>query len=122
MCSCGRGFHSYSEIFLFVPSGDCQIMRSEGKQLCEKKNKLIFESTHLKPEYSSLPKVFKKEKELKKGIAFPTCISVNNCVCHFSPTKNDPDCVLKVGDVVKMYGFLSDFQRNTNLHFLCSFQ
>lgn len=52
------------------------------------------------------PKVFKKEKDLKKGIAFPTCISVNNCVCHFSPTKNDPDYVLKAGDVVKMYVFL----------------
>lgn len=47
-------------------------------------------------------KVYKKEKELKKGIAFPTCLSVNNCVCHFSPSKNDPDYELKDGDVVKM--------------------
>lgn len=53
----------------------------------------------------SFSQVFKKEKELKKGIAFPTCISVNNCVCHFSPTKNDPDYVLKTGDVVKMWVF-----------------
>lgn len=48
------------------------------------------------------PQVFKKEKELKKGIAFPTCISVNNCICHFSPAKNETDYVLKTGDVVKM--------------------
>lgn len=47
-------------------------------------------------------KVYKKEKELKKGIAFPTCLSVNNCVCHFSPAKNDADYTLKAGDVVKM--------------------
>lgn len=47
-------------------------------------------------------KVFKKEKDLKKGIAFPTCLSVNNCICHFSPTKNDPDYIVKEGDVVKM--------------------
>jgi methionine aminopeptidase len=47
-------------------------------------------------------KVFKKEKELKKGIAFPTCISVNNCICHFSPLKSEPDYTLKDGDVVKM--------------------
>jgi methionine aminopeptidase len=47
-------------------------------------------------------KVFKKEKELKKGIAFPTCVSVNNCVCHFSPLASDTDVELKDGDVVKM--------------------
>lgn len=39
---------------------------------------------------------------MKKGIAFPTCLSVNNCICHFSPSKNDPDQILKEGDVVKI--------------------
>ena len=39
---------------------------------------------------------------MKKGIAFPTCLSVNNCICHFSPSKNDPDYVLKDEDVVKI--------------------
>ncbi|XP_038131162.1 proliferation-associated protein 2G4a [Cyprinodon tularosa] len=47
-------------------------------------------------------KVFKKEKEMKKGIAFPTSVSVNNCVCHFSPLKSDPDYILKDGDLVKI--------------------
>ena len=47
-------------------------------------------------------KVFKKEKELKKGIAFPTCVSVNNCICHFSPIASEPDYILKEGDVVKV--------------------
>ncbi|XP_059383876.1 proliferation-associated protein 2G4-like [Carassius carassius] len=47
-------------------------------------------------------KVFKKEKEIKKGIAFPTCVSVNNCVCHFSPLKSDPDYTIKDGDLVKI--------------------
>ncbi|KAK5872341.1 hypothetical protein PBY51_013054 [Eleginops maclovinus] len=47
-------------------------------------------------------KVFKKEKEMKKGIAFPTSVSVNNCVCHFSPLKSDPDYTLKDGDLVKI--------------------
>lgn len=46
--------------------------------------------------------VFKKEKEVKKGIAFPTCLSINNCICHFSPAKNDPDYILKDGDIVKI--------------------
>ncbi|XP_046880556.1 proliferation-associated protein 2G4a [Hypomesus transpacificus] len=47
-------------------------------------------------------KVFKKEKDIKKGIAFPTSVSVNNCVCHFSPLKSDPDYTLKDGDLVKI--------------------
>lgn len=36
------------------------------------------------------------------GIAFPTCISVNNCVCHFSPLLSEPDITLNDGDLVKM--------------------
>ena len=36
------------------------------------------------------------------GIAFPTCISVNNCVCHYSPLKSEADVTLKNGDLVKM--------------------
>lgn len=46
--------------------------------------------------------MFKKEKDIKKGIAFPTCLSINNCICHFSPARNDPDYELKDGDVVKV--------------------
>lgn len=45
---------------------------------------------------------YKEDAEMKKGIAFPTCVSVNNCICHFSPSKHDPDMVLKDGDVVKI--------------------
>lgn len=63
------------------------------KEICEKGDQLLLDETS---------KVFKKEKEIKKGIAFPTCLSVNNCICHFSPTKNDPDYELKEGDVVKI--------------------
>lgn len=63
------------------------------REICTKGDNQITEETG---------KVFKKEKDLKKGIAFPTCVSVNNCVCHFSPTKNDPDYILKEGDVVKI--------------------
>jgi len=63
------------------------------REICEKGDQLLLEETG---------KVFKKEKDIKKGIAFPTCQSVNNCICHFSPTKNDTDYVLKEGDVVKI--------------------
>jgi methionine aminopeptidase len=37
------------------------------------------------------------------GIAFPTCINVNNIVCHNSPLRSDPPQALKDGDLVKMY-------------------
>ncbi|XP_074599841.1 proliferation-associated protein 2G4 [Brevipalpus obovatus] len=62
-------------------------------KICETGDNLILEETN---------KVFKKEKDLKKGIAFPTCVSVNNCICHFSPLRNDPDVKLKDGDMVKL--------------------
>ncbi|XP_020798171.1 proliferation-associated protein 2G4 [Drosophila serrata] len=63
------------------------------REICSQGDNLLTEETG---------KVYKKEKELKKGIAFPTCLSVNNCVCHFSPSKNDTDYTLKAGDVVKI--------------------
>jgi len=47
--------------------------------------------------------VFKKEKEMLKGVAFPTCISVNNCICHYSPLSSEKKVVvLETGDMVKI--------------------
>ncbi|XP_063227576.1 proliferation-associated protein 2G4 [Bacillus rossius redtenbacheri] len=63
------------------------------REICEYGDKLLAEETN---------QVFKKEKDLKKGIAFPTCISVNNCICHFSPVPSEPDYTLKDDDVVKI--------------------
>lgn len=45
---------------------------------------------------------FKKNKKIGKGIAFPCCISVNNCICHYSPLNSEPDTVLADGDMVKI--------------------
>uniref|UniRef100_A0A8C6T9L6 Proliferation-associated 2G4, b n=1 Tax=Neogobius melanostomus TaxID=47308 RepID=A0A8C6T9L6_9GOBI len=61
--------------------------------LCEKGDAYIMQETG---------KIFKKEKEMKKGIAFPTCICTNNIVCHYSPLKSDPDVILKDGDLIKI--------------------
>jgi len=44
--------------------------------------------------------VMKKVKY--KGIAFPTCISLNNCAGHMSPLPEDPVVVVKAGDLVKV--------------------
>jgi len=42
-----------------------------------------------------------KGKQIEKGIAFPTCLSVNNVVGHYSPVADD-STVLQEGDVVKI--------------------
>ncbi|CAG9133126.1 hypothetical protein JYU34_006851 [Plutella xylostella] len=63
------------------------------RELCDFGDKLIAEETN---------KVFKKDKDSKKGIAFPTCVSVNNCICHFSPIPSETDLVLKQGDLAKV--------------------
>ena len=46
-------------------------------------------------------KVFTKDKKMEKGVAFPTCLSVNNVVGHYSPLKSE-DAQLKAGDLVKI--------------------
>uniref|UniRef100_A0A1I7YJE7 Peptidase_M24 domain-containing protein n=1 Tax=Steinernema glaseri TaxID=37863 RepID=A0A1I7YJE7_9BILA len=44
----------------------------------------------------------KKDKKLKRGIALPVCISVDNVICHYAPLTSDPDTILKEGDMVKI--------------------
>ncbi|KAJ0978293.1 hypothetical protein J5N97_013776 [Dioscorea zingiberensis] len=41
------------------------------------------------------------KKKIERGVAFPTCISVNNTVCHFSPLASD-ETVLEENDIVKI--------------------
>lgn len=62
-------------------------------ELCELGDNIIIGETN---------SVFKKEKDMRRGIAFPTCISINNCICHYSPLKSDPELKLKNGDLIKI--------------------
>jgi len=62
-------------------------------EICEFGDNLILQETSV---------CFKKEKEMKKGIAFPTCVSINNCICHFSPLKSDQPVIIKENDLVKV--------------------
>ena len=50
-----------------------------------------------------LKKVFtnKKSKKLERGIAFPTCISVNHIFGHYSPM-SDESSSLQEGDLAKI--------------------
>ncbi|XP_042401300.1 ERBB-3 BINDING PROTEIN 1-like [Zingiber officinale] len=41
------------------------------------------------------------KREIERGVAFPTCISINNTVCHFSPLGNDKT-ILEEKDIVKI--------------------
>ncbi|GMP51294.1 hypothetical protein CsSME_00017579 [Camellia sinensis var. sinensis] len=41
------------------------------------------------------------KKKIERGVAFPTCVSVNNTLCHFSPLASD-EVVLEEGDMVKI--------------------
>jgi len=61
--------------------------------ICSFGDKMILDET---------AKHYKKDKQLKKGIAFPTCICVNEVVCHFSPLRSDPVVTIKEGDLVKI--------------------
>lgn len=42
-----------------------------------------------------------KSKKIEKGVAFPTCISVNEIVCHYSPLESESG-VLNEGDLAKV--------------------
>jgi len=63
------------------------------RDVCIHGDKLITEGTS---------KCFTKDKKMKRGIAFPTCVSINNCINHFSPLLSDQDATIKEGDVVKI--------------------
>ncbi|XP_023518705.1 ERBB-3 BINDING PROTEIN 1-like [Cucurbita pepo subsp. pepo] len=41
------------------------------------------------------------KKKIERGVAFPTCISVNNIVGHFSPLASD-QTVMEEGDILKI--------------------
>lgn len=43
-----------------------------------------------------------KGKTIEKGVAFPTCVSLNECVCHNSPLESEMGDVLSNGDLVKL--------------------
>nr|TKS13354.1 proliferation-associated protein 2G4-like [Populus alba] len=61
--------------------------------ICEKGDSFIREQT------GNMYKNVKKK--IERGVAFPTCVSVNNTICHFSPLASD-ELVLEEGDIVKI--------------------
>jgi len=71
------------------------VVDADVASLCELGDKMLEEETG---------KVYNKkvkDKKVEKGIAFPTCVSVNEVAGHFSPMKGESK-VLVAGDVVKV--------------------
>ncbi|KAG8716395.1 Curved DNA-binding protein (42 kDa protein) [Ceratobasidium sp. 423] len=68
-------------------------------ELCEEGDKLIEAGT------SAIYNAKTAKGKITKGLAFPTSISVNNCVSHYSPVPTDPQAntPLAKGDVVKIH-------------------
>lgn len=63
--------------------------------ICELGDKMMEEET------GKLYNKKDKGRKIEKGIAFPTCVSVNELVGHFSPLKGESK-TLKAGDVAKI--------------------
>jgi len=63
--------------------------------LCEMGDKIMEEET------GKLYNKKVKDKKIEKGIAFPTCVTPNELLGHFSPLKGESK-LLKDGDVVKI--------------------
>lgn len=74
-------------IALCVPGADIYTVCQEGDKFMEEELRKVFNN--------------KKSKKLERGIAFPTCISVNNVMGHYSPMK-DESTPLADGDVAKI--------------------
>ncbi|KAL1916389.1 uncharacterized protein VTP21DRAFT_5580 [Calcarisporiella thermophila] len=62
-------------------------------ELCKFGDELILSMTS---------KLFTKKKQIKKGIAFPTSVCVNNTVQNFSPGSEQDSAIIRAGDVVKI--------------------
>ncbi|TMS37896.1 hypothetical protein L596_004734 [Steinernema carpocapsae] len=44
----------------------------------------------------------KKDKKLKRGVALPVCMSVDNIICHYAPMASEGDVILADGQMVKI--------------------
>lgn len=74
-------------VSLCVVGADVHKVCQEGDLFIEEELKKIFNN--------------KKSKKLERGIAFPTCISLNNVCGHFSPLA-DESVTIQEGDVAKI--------------------
>ena len=79
--------------------GDRRLTEETSKAFKKDKKitKVLETNTH-----SSCNTAFQHHVSLFQGIAFPTCLSVNHAICHFSPLVSEADQTLEEGDMVKI--------------------
>eukprot|EP01126_Amoeba_proteus_P050177 TRINITY_DN5908_c0_g1_i3.p1 TRINITY_DN5908_c0_g1~~TRINITY_DN5908_c0_g1_i3.p1 ORF type:complete len:286 (-),score=33.40 TRINITY_DN5908_c0_g1_i3:564-1385(-) len=51
---------------------------------------------------SLIEEMCQSSKESEKGVAFPTCVSINNCSAHMCPLEEDEAVIVRTGDLVKV--------------------
>nr|DAD26258.1 TPA_asm: hypothetical protein HUJ06_027726 [Nelumbo nucifera] len=92
------GYHVYSSVWLFLSTYIFCLILSELVILVG----FMLEHVPLGCVYRQTGNMYKNVKrKIERGVAFPTCISVNNTVCHFSPLASD-ETVLEEGDMLKI--------------------
>ena len=74
-------------ISLCVPGADIYTICNTGDKFIDEELRKVFNN--------------KKSKKLERGIAFPTCVSVNHVFGHYSPFKEETT-TLNAGDVAKI--------------------
>lgn len=72
-----------------VPGASVVKLCRSGDEMIEKETGLVFNKKN------------ESGEKVEKGIAFPTCISINEVVCHFSPLLEN-DRTIEEGDLVKI--------------------
>ena len=77
--------------------GDRRLTEETSKAF--KKDKKI---TKVRDRHSLMQHSIMSHVLLFQGIAFPTCLSVNHAICHFSPLVSEADQTLEEGDMVKI--------------------
>jgi len=80
---------------------DACVVGASIRELCTRGDQFI-EAEAAKVYNKPIPQEEGEPIAILKGVAFPTCISVNNCVGHFSPVEPETDQQLRDGDVVKI--------------------
>jgi len=81
---------------------DACVIDADIATLCEMGDKIMEEETgKLYNKKAKGEKEGDKARKIEKGVAFPTCLSVNEIAGHFSPMKGESK-TLKVGDVAKI--------------------
>ena len=81
-------------------------------ELCKKGDAMIAKQTH-----AHYAKPDEHGDIIERGIAFPTCINVNNIVCHYQPLLEKQEVIISAGDVVRVeLGVHFDGYVNTAAH------